>query len=78
MAVALGHYDQLAAGSIAPLKLLTQITCPHCWERFPPEQVLWVSEHIDLLGDPLLGPRVSSGSCRAGTRSRATRSTPRG
>jgi hypothetical protein len=56
MAVALGHYDQLAAGSIAPLKLLPQVTCPHCWERFAPEQVLWVSEHVDLLGDPLLGP----------------------
>ena len=32
------------------------MTCPHCWERFAPEQVLWISEHVDLLGDPLLGP----------------------
>ncbi len=35
--------------------LLPQVTCPHCWERFPPEQSLWISEHVDLLGDPMLG-----------------------
>jgi hypothetical protein len=40
----------------AVLGLLSQVTCPHCWERFAPEQVLWISEHVDLLGDPLLGP----------------------
>ena len=45
-----------SVASSAALKLLNQVTCPHCWERFAPEQVLWVSEHIDLLGDPLLGP----------------------
>jgi hypothetical protein len=56
MAMTQGHYDQLAAGAITPLKLLPQVTCPHCWEPFPPEQALWVSEHGDLLGDPLLGP----------------------
>lgn len=37
-------------------RLLTRVTCAHCWETFSPEQVLWVSEHADLLGDPLLGP----------------------
>ena len=36
-------------------KLLPRITCPHCWEQFSPEKILWVSEHIDLLGDPKLG-----------------------
>lgn len=35
--------------------LLPQVTCPHCWERFAPEQILWISEHVELLGDPLLG-----------------------
>ena len=45
-----------SAASGAALRLLNQVTCPHCWERFAPEQVLWISEHIDLLGDPLLGP----------------------
>lgn len=37
-------------------KLLQQVTCPHCWHRFPPEQILWIAEHVDLLGDPLAGP----------------------
>ncbi len=36
--------------------LLARVTCPHCWETFAPEQVLWISEHSDLLGDALLGP----------------------
>lgn len=36
--------------------LLDRVTCPHCWESFPPEKVLWISEHQDLLGDPRLGP----------------------
>ncbi len=38
-----------------PEQLLHRVTCLHCWHVFPPEQVLWVSEHIDLLGDPVLG-----------------------
>jgi hypothetical protein len=39
-----------------PAGLLTRITCPHCWEQFAPEKLLWVSEHTDLLGDHRLGP----------------------
>lgn len=39
-----------------PVKLLPTVTCPHCWRRFPPEQILWISEHVDLLGDARLGP----------------------
>jgi serine/threonine protein kinase len=35
--------------------LLAQVVCPHCWERFLPEDVLFVSEHLDLMGDPRLG-----------------------
>jgi hypothetical protein len=41
-----------------PVKLSdfqSRITCPHCWEPFKPEDILWVSEHADLLGDPRLG-----------------------
>jgi len=30
-------------------------TCPHCWTRFFPDETLWISEHPDLVGDPLLG-----------------------
>lgn len=36
-------------------RALNRITCPHCWETFPPERMLWVAEHADLLGDPMLG-----------------------
>ena len=34
--------------------LLKQPKCPHCWQRFAPEEVLWLAEHQDLLGDPML------------------------
>lgn len=37
------------------MRLLKHITCPHCWERFPPESVLWVAEHHELYGDARLG-----------------------
>jgi hypothetical protein len=36
-------------------KLLTQVTCPHCWHHFSPEDTLWIASHIDLRLDPLLG-----------------------
>ncbi|MGC1274168.1 MAG: hypothetical protein WBC44_10715 [Planctomycetaceae bacterium] len=36
--------------------LLKQATCPHCWTTFRPEQSLFVTEHVDLLGDARLGP----------------------
>src|SRR5205807_8359742 len=36
--------------------LVAAVTCPHCWHAFPPEQILWVAQHGELLGDPLLGP----------------------
>lgn len=36
-------------------RLLGRVTCPHCWEHFAPEQILWISEHNELLGDPKLG-----------------------
>ncbi len=35
--------------------LLKNITCPHCWHIFKPESILWIAEHSDLLGDPVLG-----------------------
>jgi serine/threonine protein kinase len=38
-----------------PRKLLSQVTCPHCWHRFAPEDVLWVAAHGDLHRDQLLG-----------------------
>lgn len=44
-----------AVASRPRLALLDRVTCPHCWEHFAPEKVLWVSEHSELLGDPVLG-----------------------
>ncbi len=33
-----------------------RVICPHCWEEFAPEDILWVSEHPSLRNDPRLGP----------------------
>ena len=43
-----------------PDNLLSTITCPHCWHRFAPDKVLWVSQHAELLGDPIVGPEAQS------------------
>ncbi len=56
MPSALKTDGRASSNADAAVKLLPQVTCPHCWEKFPPEEVLWISEHVDLLGDPLLGP----------------------
>ena len=48
-----------------------EATCPHCWERFRPEETLFLSEHEDLLGDLLLGPEQQQ-------RFPASRFTPEG
>jgi hypothetical protein len=37
-------------------RIVPKLTCPHCWHQFPTHQVLWVSQHADLQGDPILGP----------------------
>ena len=39
------------------LGLQEDVTCPHCWNKFSPEEILWVSSHPDLAGDPYLGDR---------------------
>ena len=36
------------------VSLVKRVTCPHCWFTFKPEQVLWVAQHEDLMGDPVL------------------------
>jgi len=45
--------DQAVAKALG---LLGQVTCPHCWHRFSPADILWVAQHSDLMGDPVLGP----------------------
>lgn len=37
-----------------------KVNCPHCWEACPPESLLWISTHPELLGDPKLGPEEQS------------------
>jgi hypothetical protein len=37
------------------VRLLSKITCPHCWNIGHPEDILWISSHPDLMGDPVLG-----------------------
>ncbi len=36
-------------------RTLKRVTCPHCWQRFKPEQLLWISRHAELMGDQVLG-----------------------
>ncbi len=36
------------------IPLVPWVTCPHCWHDFRPEDSLWVSQHEDLMGDPVL------------------------
>lgn len=43
--------DRTTAG----IRLCARVTCPHCWERFSPEDALWISQHPDLATDPRLG-----------------------
>lgn len=31
------------------------VTCPYCWQRFEPEDVLYIARHPSLIGDPVLG-----------------------
>ena len=34
------------------------LTCPHCWHRFDMNEILAISQHPDLVGDPVLGPEA--------------------
>jgi hypothetical protein len=48
-----------AAHLSSGIQLLPEVTCPNCWERFPPEAALAVAGHGDLRGergDPMLDP----------------------
>lgn len=38
----------------AGIELLNEVTCPNCWQKFPPESALAVAGHVDLIGDPRL------------------------
>ena len=36
------------------IELLNEVTCPNCWQKFPPEAALAVAGHGDLTGDRML------------------------
>jgi hypothetical protein len=36
------------------------VTCPHCWHDFSRSKVTYISKHIDLTGDPILGPEAQT------------------
>jgi hypothetical protein len=36
------------------LRIKTRLSCPHCWQEFPTDQLLFISESPDLPPDPKL------------------------
>lgn len=46
--------SQTAKGVLAE-RLLRSVTCPHCWQSFEVGDLVWVAEHDELRGDPVLG-----------------------
>ncbi|MGN6366656.1 MAG: hypothetical protein ACTHN5_00065 [Phycisphaerae bacterium] len=50
-----GSIDQGApVNESVAIPLVKRVTCPHCWFEFRPEQILWVAQHEELMGDPIL------------------------
>lgn len=43
-----------SAAPTAGIELVSEVTCPNCWSRFPPERSLYVAGHLSLRGDPRL------------------------
>jgi len=39
----------------AQVESFGDILCPHCWWKFDYEQILYIAEHPDLVGDPICG-----------------------
>jgi len=56
--------------------LLGRVTCPHCWEHFRAEKVLWILS-TRLLGDQRLGPEQPQRFLRRGSTSPAKPSMPK-
>ncbi len=45
----------IGAKASRKITLVNRVTCPHCWNIFPPDRALWIAQHPDLLGDARLG-----------------------
>lgn len=43
-----------------PENILPKVTCPHCWLSFEAHDVLWIAQHSELVGDPVLGPEAAA------------------
>ena len=39
-------------------RLLREVTCPNCWHKFPPENILFIARHESLIGDSVVGPNA--------------------
>ena len=37
-------------------RLVAEVVCPNCWHKFPPENLLFIARHADLIGDKVVGP----------------------
>lgn len=46
---------KITSRAIKELGLLEQVTCPHCWNKFPPFEIRWISAHPELRDDPKVG-----------------------
>ena len=44
--------------AFAPADNGTIVECPHCWTSFSLKEVNYIAKHIDLIGDPVLGPEA--------------------
>ena len=44
--------------AFAPADNGTIVECPHCWTSFSLKEVNYIAKHIDLIGDPILGPEA--------------------
>ena len=36
------------------------VTCPHCWQTFKMSGIKYISRHVELVGDPVLGPSAQT------------------
>ncbi len=45
-----------ASSPTSNLQPIKTITCPHCWKKFDIKDINYISRHIELVGDSILGP----------------------
>ncbi len=49
-----------SSGNLEKVKVCSSLdgplVCPHCWQHFSHESILYIAKHSELTGDPILGP----------------------